>query len=587
MVYLDFETEAIEPFPNYPPFPVGVAIKTDETTTTTYYSWGHPTENNCTFAEIYKLLPTICDNNEIVMHNAAFDLAILWRHFGIYPKHIHDTMVLAYLHKPYQKSLALKELAVDLLNLPVDSRDELRDWVIANVPAARKAKTRWGAYIANAPGTIVEPYAKDDVELTARLFTHLMPIIEQDGMSPAYQVEMKLIPIMLKNTMEGVRVDVDKLANDVALYTNTMELLNAKLKELLGVDNIDSDVQLTKAIMSKGMGDINTWPTTKTGRCQATKSVLAEHLEDKVISQMLQYRASLGTCLNTFMIPWLTMAEANNGKIHTQWNTTRNEGGGARTGRLSSSPNFQNVPKEFNVFTIAMEDVPNLPELRSYIVADDREAVLVKRDYASQELRVFAHFEDDVMMQKYKDDKNIDIHQFVTDMMNKYSTREIKRSEGKALNFLNLYGGGAGKLAYKLGCSLEEAQELKRLYNLSIPRLKEMYQEMHARTKAEQPVRTLGGRLFYGEEGFSYKLINYLVQGSSADMSKRAIIRYNDMKIHGRLILSVHDEMILSVPRMHAESEMQILKDAMDNAISLDVPVTSDGKVGYKWSEMR
>ena len=114
-----------------------------------------------------------------------------------------------------------------------------------------------------------------------------------------------------------------------------------------------------------------------------------------------------------------------------------------------------------------------------------------------------------------------------------------------------------------------------------------MYQEMHARTKAEQPVRTLGGRLFYGEEGFSYKLINYLVQGSSADMSKRAIIRYNDMKIHGRLILSVHDEMILSVPRMHAESEMQILKDAMDNAISLDVPVTSDGKVGYKWSEMR
>ncbi len=598
LVIVDFESEAIEARPDYPPKPVGVSILKDGVAK--YYAWSHPTGNNCTYEEAHAALSEVWESDAtLVFHNAQFDISVAIEKMGmsVLPWYrVHDTMILAFLHNPHEESLALKDLADKLCGMAPVERDEVREWVLAHVEGASKAKTKWGAHISKVPGDIVGRYADGDTTRTLELFEYLYPRIVKMDMKEAYEREMRLMPILMENSRLGIPVDVETLGKDIATYRDILVQVDDWIIKRLEVFNpefnLDSDEQLAEVLSARGL--VTDWVLTEKGKRSTSADALDKTLSDRELFGALQYRGALSTCVNTFMQNWFNVAEKTGGTIYTAWNQTRGVGIGARTGRLSSHPNMQNIPTALDgVNALRPEWCPELPKLRSYIIAP-KGWRLIARDYSAQELRVFAHYESDKLAEKYTAEPMADIHQFVAEMITTMGVK-VSRQTAKTLNFLTLYGGGVGKLASQLNISVEQAQEIKNAYLAVFPALKEINSLMRTRGRKDEPIRTLGGRLYKAEPSkvikgelreFSYKLLNILIQGSSADYTKQAMVRYDAARKTSRLLLNVHDEVVIMSPEEDVAQEMKILKEAMEGALPLDVPMLSAGETGYDWQNM-
>lgn len=595
IVYIDFETHAIGPRPaEYPPVPVGVAVLRDNKSK--YFAWGHSVENTCTYEEGLTQLKNIWDSDaEIVCHNAPFDIAVACEKMGlsVLPWHrVHCTQILAFLENPHAKSLALKDLAEERCNIPPAERDAVRDWVLANVPGSTKAK--FGMHISKAPGKLVGEYAETDVLMTKALFELFYPIIQAQGMQEAYDRERQLMPILLENSRLGIPVCLETLKEDIDSYSKVLAELDTWIKDRLEVAadfNIDSDAKLAAVLEAKNL--ISEWVLTDKGAKSMSGEALDIGLIDRELYSALQYRGPLSTSINTFMLNWYNVAKDNGGMIFTSWNQTRGVDIGARTGRLSSNPNMQNIPT--NVATVNKNRpawCPELPLVRRHIKAPEG-YTLLGRDYAAQEVRVFAHFEMSELYEMYKKDPAADVHQFIADMVCASGTTILRR-QAKTILFLTFYGGGVANLAGQLGIPFAEAKALKAAFLKVFPGLTQINKEMKNRARDGRPLRTLGGRLYMVEPSkvvkgvlrtFDYKMLNLLIQGSSADMSKEAMVRYQAVKVHSRLLLSIHDELIIMAPIEHAATEMAALKYAMES-IELDVPILSSGEIGPIWQDM-
>lgn len=606
LVAWDFETEAIQPFPEYPPKPtmLGIYAQNQEPL---YLSWGHPEGNNCTEDDAKAYLKMFWDNPEIEMiaHNGAFDTAVAVKHWGfdLFRKGpVHDTMVQAFLLDPHARTIALKPLGEKYLSLPPDERDEVHDWLIAN-HVCRDTKD-WAAHICKAPGTIVGPYCVGDVVRTMDLFKKFRDQIAEVGMSAAYNREMALVNIMLENTLDGVAVDVVRLTTDIAMYNRALADVETLLFQLLECEpfNVDSDAALADAIDRVHPG--LEWIKTPKGKRSTSKANMEITLSgiDGMLGALLQYRASVSTCVHTFMGPWLKQAVEGDGRMRCQWYTTRSDDAGARTGRMSSKPNMQNIPAlESAKFKRAIElaakflpHLPSLPNVRSYIIADSKDDVLLDRDFSGQELRVMAHFEDGAALRAYQENPSLDLHQWAADMINQSLGLGISRKQTKTCSFAILYGSGLTTLAVQMGADTSQAAMVKGAYLGALPGLQDLINGLKVRARDNRPFRTWGGRIYYCEEPkfmdgrwrtFDYKMVNYLIQGSSADISKEAVIRYHRAKKHGRILLMVHDEICISCPLKYWREEMAILKACMEG-IELDCKLISDGEVGYNWHDL-
>ena len=187
LVALDFESEAIEARPDFPPKPVGLAILPDGGTGR-YLAWGHPIENNCTYDYARKVLVDILsfEDDAYVFHNAPFDCAIIEEKMGLEVpwERVHDTMLLAFLANPFGE-LSLKPLAEILLNEPPTEQDTVRDWLVRH-GVCRANDKAWGAYIARAPGGLVGTYAVGDVKRTLELYKYFI----RNGLSDYHQKNM-------------------------------------------------------------------------------------------------------------------------------------------------------------------------------------------------------------------------------------------------------------------------------------------------------------------------------------------------------------------------------------------------------------
>ncbi len=183
LITLDFETEAIENRPAYPPEPVGLAVKVGGAPGN-YFSWGHPSKNNCKKEDARQVLSDLldCEENEFIFHNAPFDVSIIEEKLALpFPwARCHDTMLLAFLSNPHGE-LALKPLAEELLNEPPTERDAVRDWLVAHGITSSTSKS-WGAHISKAPGDLVGAYAIGDVERTYALFNHFKSTLSARGL---------------------------------------------------------------------------------------------------------------------------------------------------------------------------------------------------------------------------------------------------------------------------------------------------------------------------------------------------------------------------------------------------------------------
>jgi DNA polymerase I-like protein with 3'-5' exonuclease and polymerase domains len=583
MYVLDFETHGIQPWPDYPPKPVGLSIMAPDGSTT-YLAWGHPSGNNHTMEEAGHLLKDIW-HHELLFHNSSFDIEVAMKWYGLpYPRKVQDTLFLLFLYDPHASSLSLKPSAKRILGIAPEEQEDLEKYIRTHI---RNAKD-WGAYIAKAPAEKVAPYAIGDVVRTKALYDFL---IQKVPLEP-YERELRLQPILMEATRRGIRVDTDRLADDISKYEDVLVFCDRWVRDKLGAPNlnVDSNDELADALDRAGLA--GEWPRTPTGKRSTSKDSLRAAVSCKDTLNMLAYRGSVATCLTTFARPWLEQS-GKTGRCHPSWNQVRGDNYGTRTGRLSSNgPNFQNVPNEFEGILVP-DGCPPLPQMRKYLLPEIGH-VWCKRDYSQQELRVLAHFEDGAMLEAYRGNPRMDVHQYARDLILKYTGHEFNRKQTKIVSFTLVYGGGVPALSAKLDSSAQEAGFLKETYLATFKDVRQLMEDIKRRGRAGLPVKTTGGRVLYAEpngpDGRSraYKLLNHLIQGSSADITKQSIINWHEHTDRsGDLFLAtVHDENNISVPRGDEARGMKVLGEAM-LAVELDVPLLSEGYVGPTWGDVQ
>jgi DNA polymerase-1 len=575
----------------------------------------------------------------LLFHNANFDLEVARVHLGLpYPdwSRVHDTLPMLFLRNPYADTYSLKPSAERILKMKPEERDAVLDWLITNQPMLKGGHARhplnphyakafekesWfeegqkvgsspkgdhyaGAYICLAPASLVGPYCIGDVERAYKLALHVGAHLEKMEMVEAYRREIEMAPVVLDMEREGVRVDVKALVADEKLYTDALLRLDVWIRGRLKAPkdlNIDSGSELVKALLDAKLATEAGLGTTPTGQVSTAKDSLDAAINDAQLKAALRYRGVVGTCLRTYIHPWAEEAKRTGGRIYTQWNSTRREKGGdmagARTGRLSAS-RLMNVPKAVTpIFGSGLakspiRPLPQPPFVRRYILPDEGH-VLIDRDFSQQEIRILAHFEDDVMAEAYNRDPDIDQHQLAANDLG------VSRKAGKVLNLAIIYGLGIGLLAEKLGCTVEEAKLIKARYFTARPSIKRVLRDITKAAKAGHPICTWGGRKYYVEDPkflhghyqtYEYKLCNYLIQGSAADLIKAVMIEFRRRtalaKLVARIRITVHDELAVSALKAHAAQAMKILKEVMAMK-RLDVPMTSTGKVGPNWADMK
>jgi len=614
--FIDFETLPIAARPIYPPAPVGVAVRVPGKKSR-YLAWGHINgRNNATWEDGRRTLAELYDSRRpLVFHNAKFDLDVADEHMGLpLPPwdRVHDTVPMLFLRDPRASTYSLKPSAEAILGQAPDERNAVEDWLMEHqpVPGVKLSRSQnsdnyVGAFIAYAPPEVVGPYAVGDVDRTHDLFVKVLAELTSRKMLDAYDRERRLLPAIMEMERAGVRVDHRRLSRDVERYSKAQVAVDAWLAKRLKTPglNVNSGDELVAALLKAGVATEDGLGWTDGGKSgvkkvQTNKEALEEGVTDPQILAVLRYRSQLKTFVGTFMRPWCETASETGGLIYTTWNTTRVDRGdgmaGARTGRASSTPNFQNIPKKTEpLFHHEKAGLPRapiellpLPQVRSYIVPLYQGHVLIDRDYSQQELRILGHFEGAVLMKAYLANPWLDVHDHARTLINQMLQANLDRKPIKNTGFGLIYGMGLGLLAAKSKTTVEMAKRIRGAYLAIFPGLKAMYADMKARAAANKPIRTWGGREYYCEapklvngqmRRFDYKLLNVLVQGSAADCTKDAIIRYHEAKPrHHRLLMSVHDELLSSVPREERDEGMELLRWCMET-IQFDVPMLSEG----------
>lgn len=652
---VDTETFGIEGRPHYPPAPVGVSIK-KWGKKPKYYAWGHVNGVNTHTKEqaIAALLEAYATPDGVLFHNAKFDLDVIETHLGIAPPpwhRVHETTFLLYLDNPHRRVVDLKSAAKQDLGWEPEERDVVADWLVQHQPVAGvrispkpQGKEPYGKYIAYAPPDIVGPYANGDVARTEALFSHIYASVRDRDMLGAYDRERKLVPILLDMERTGIRLDLERLRQDVTLYGSVLSRCDAWVRKRLKLGpevNLNSDRQLLRALEDAELVDTSKMGLTPKGQVKMDKAAIGAGVADKQLAGVLTYAAQLKTCVNTFMAPWLAVAEKSGGLIFTNWNQIRGTdgAGGTRTGRFSSTPNFQNIPKEFAAIfseellaqakTILDKlraralrataklmpkmpfPLPPLPLCRGYIIPYKPGHTLISRDYSQQEPRILAHFEDGALQEQYQANPWIDYHDNAKFHLEQIFNRKFERKPVKNINLGIIYGQGVGSLAEKNGETVEATRKLRDAIYTLYPGLKAMNADMKTRAKANLPIRTWGGREYYCEppriadgrvQTFDYKMVNVLVQGSGADCTKEGILAFvsgaveDDFLIEAGicalrqrdwfLLLQVHDELVISCPKEDRAAAQEFLRVAMES-VKFDVQILTEGSwSNANWASM-
>lgn len=624
VITLDFETAAIDNRPNFPPEPVGLAVRYPDGDSQ-YFSWGHPTGNNCDKRDVRNWLAEDVwrSGDPLLFFNAKFDLSVAYEKLDLPTlpwERIHDAQFLAFLVDPHARELDLKTLADEWLDWPPDEKDAIAEYVMANkvrlmrkyggkITTAKRGPNSPGAWISKCPSKLVGPYAIGDVDRTFGLFEHLLPIVAEFGMVDAYDRERRVLPIFLENERDGIHIDLDALHKDIPRLEISLTRADELLRDMLGTPdlNIDADAQLAEALSEAEVVDDDDWTYTKTGQKSVSKENLTfDMFQDEDVARVLNYRNRLTTALNTFLKPWLAQADARDGIISTNWNQVKGTQGGTRSGRPSTyNPNFLNIPKQMflkdddplswlNIYEDNDYGLMPLPFVRYYVLPDPG-GVFLHRDFDGQEMRIFAHYEDGPLMNQYQIDPSLDPHEWVQTEIEELVGLKLVRTHVKNMNFLGLYGGGVPSVAKRLQCSTAKAKEYKAFHDKALPGRIKVNEAIQEIIRSGDPIRTWGGRIYYPEppktikgrrQSFEYKLINYLCQGSAADVTKEALARwYEHPKREARFLVTVYDEINISAEEDCAAEQMALLRDVMEG-IEMDVLMKSSGKSGTRWGEL-
>lgn len=389
LLFADFETRGIERRPDYPPKPVGLALwprgGDGAWPRPKYLSFGHESENNSTESETKRIYKDYLRLGYVpVWHHAGFDLDVTKEAWGVaWPREWHDTLLLAFLVDPRFTSFALKPLAEKVLGEPPTERDELLLWLKANVPEARKKPSEAMKHLWRAPGPVAGRYAVGDITRTVGLFKKFWQDVSGDArLLAAYDRERQLTPHLVTMESRGIPIRTWFLARELPQYEKSLARIETGLLDRLRVpkrereefvftgDCLADQLEKTKKVTE--------WILTKKGNRATNAEDLREVCLDGELVDELEVRSQIATCVQTFMRPWLASALEHDGRFYARFNQTRQEserGGqiGAVTGRLSMSPNLQNV--------IRSDKDRRVPKLRDYVWSGARGLLLLQRDY--------------------------------------------------------------------------------------------------------------------------------------------------------------------------------------------------------------
>jgi DNA polymerase I len=414
----------------------------------------------------------------------------------------------------------------------------------------------------------------------------------------AIELEMRLMPRIGEMERRGVRLDMDRLSTDTDQYWMKLDELDQRISAMLG-RNVDPDSNADLADAIEASGKSKGFRSTATGKRSVAKDSLIEAIDDPELLGTLLVRGALATSLRTFMQPWLVQGLENNGRMYLKWNQFRNYSDtGARTGRLSSSPNLQNIPVEWEALLLSLGRIGytldlQMPSIRSYLIPDEG-MVFVGSDYKAQEMRLLAHFAGGTLLEAVRARPDDDIHQVAA------TVAGVSRRVAKTLGFAVLYGAGVGRIAESLGISVQEATSIKARYLAALPDIKKFQTMVTNIGKEGGSIATLAGRRYRKDPAvkmimgrrvdFSYKLVNYYIQGSAADQTKLAMVRFHEDRptTDFQLVLSVHDQCVAQVPAHMAQEGGQFLEDTMCGSFAekLRYKITVDSSIGTNFAEV-
>ena len=431
------------------------------------------------------------------------------------------------------------------------------------------------------------PYAAEDADITLRLHQVMWPQLEQNqALHRVYQdIELPLMPVIQKIERNGVKVDVEMLARQgKQLAVRMSELEQEAYKEAGEEFNLSSPKQLQAIFFDKlGMKVIRKTPK---GQPSTAEDVLQELALDYPLPKIILEHRGLSKLKSTYTDKLPQQVNPQTGRVHTSYNQT-----GTATGRLSSSdPNLQNIP-------VRSEEGRRI---RQAFVAEKNYKILAA-DYSQIELRIMAHLSGDKsLLTAFNEGK--DIHRATAAEVFGVTLDEItneQRRAAKAINFGLIYGMSAFGLAKQLNISRYDAQAYVDLYFERYPGVKKYMDTTRDKAHEQEYVETIFGRRLYLPEINSRNgqqrqyaertAINAPMQGTAADIIKRAMIKLNQTLISSsldaRMIMQVHDELVFEVAEKDLEKLKVLVKQEMESAAELTVPLVVDIGTGINWDE--
>lgn len=511
---------------------------------------------------------------EKVAHNIKYDYLILSR-YGIDVKGpFFDTMIAHYLFQPDMKH-GMDFLSETYLGYKPVSIETL---------IGKKGKNQLS--MDALPPEQVKDYASEDADITYQLKTLFEEKIQDEHIRKLfYEVEMPLTKVLAKMESEGIRLDTDALSSFSEELGDSIEKYQSEIIQLAGTEfNIDSPKQLGQ-VLYEVMKITDKPKKTKTGQYSTSEDVLSKMANDhEIIPKILDYR-SVKKLKSTYVDALPELVNQRTNRLHTTYMQTV-----AATGRLSSNnPNLQNIP-------IRTEKGR---EIRKAFIPTNDEYTLLAADYSQIELRIIAALSEDKNMQQAFIDRE-DIHAStaskVFDVGLQEVTREM-RSKAKAVNFGIIYGQSAFGLSQNLNIPRKEAKEIIESYFAQYPNLKNYMDNIVEKAKEQGYVETILGRRRYLKDinsgnavvrGHAERnAVNAPIQGSAADIIKLAMIDIDkvfiEQGIRSKMLLQVHDELVFDVPKEELEVVQPLVKEKMENAIKMAVPLEIEMEHGVNW----
>ena len=485
--------------------------------------------------------------------------------------YVFDAAIAAYLLSPTDGSYELDKVGGQYFTeaFPSD-KDYLGKKAWADEESAVKARAAMSSHAA----------------LIAALYEVLPPKLTELGLDRVYhEIELPLCPVLAEMETAGMLVDREALARFGELLTVGIDTLQAEIFDLCGQEfNLNSTQQLGKVLFE----ELGLPPVKKTKTGYSTSAEVLEKLRPShpVIDKILEYRQL--TKLNSTYVEGLSKVIAPDGRIHTSFQNTV-----TATGRLSSTePNLQNIPVRTELGAKIREMFTAAPG-----------NILVDADYSQIELRLLACIsEDETMIESFKSGE--DIHARTASQVFGVPLDQVShelRRRAKAVNFGIVYGISGFSLAQDIGVSRQEAAAYMDKYLETFDRVKKYMNDIKEKAKQDGYVSTLMGRRRWLPElkssnfnlrSFGERVaLNMPIQGTAADVMKLAMIRVSrrlkEEGLAAKLILQVHDELIVECPEAEADRVKALLKEEMEGAGSFPVPLLTEAGAGRTWAEAK